>query len=363
MPVDPGNTLATALNLGDQSGLVNRTFSNFVGDTDLNDYLRFSLSSASNLTVSLTNLQADADLRLLNSSGQVLQTSANFGADDESINTQLAAGVYYLRITPYGDAITNYTLGIAGSGGNVPDPGTTLSTAFDLGGYNYISHSKSGSVNRFDDPADLYRFELNDTSDVNLLLTELTADADVEILNNLGAVLASSDRSGIADDAISSTLPAGTYFVRITPFDGGTIDYRLNLGISLDDNAGDTLATARKLNGLNTTLSGTQVFNDFVSGAGGSDTQDFYRFTLLTQSNYSIGLSQLSADVDLRLIQDGNNNGIVDADEVIASSIRSGTSPESLSGQLNAGTYFTRCATKTTVSQAGRTATVHRYDG
>jgi|GEM_PF-968057 len=342
MPVDPGSTVATALNLGDQSGLVNRTFSNFVGGTDLDDYLRFSLSSSSSLTVSLTNLQADADLQLLSSSGQVLQTSENFGADDESINTQLAAGVYYLRIIPFGDAITNYTLGIAGSGGSVPDPGTTLTTAFDLGGYNYISHSKVGSVNSFNDPADLYRFELNDTSDINLLLTELTADADVEILNNLGAVLASSDRSGIADDAISSTLPAGTYFVRITPFDGGTIDYRLNLGISLDDNAGNTLATARKLNGFNTTLSGTQVFDDFLSGAGvnGADTQDFYRFTLLTQSNYSIGLSQLSADVDLRLVQDLNNNGAVDADEVIAASIRSSTSPEALSGQLNAGTYF-----------------------
>ncbi|MEX0267734.1 S8 family serine peptidase [Leptolyngbyaceae cyanobacterium UHCC 1019] len=340
MPVDPGSTLATALNLGDQSGSINRTFSNFVGGTDLGDYLRFSLSSSSNLTVSLTNLQADADLRLLNSSGQVLQTSANFGTDAESINAPLAAGVYYLRVTPYGDAITNYTLGIAGSGGTVPEPGTTLATAFDLGGYNYISHSKVGSVNRFNDPADLYRFELNDTSDINLLLTELTADADVEILNNLGAVLASSDRSGTTDDSISSTLPAGTYFVRITPFDGGTIDYRLNLDISLDDNAGNTLATARKLNGLNTTLSGTQVFNDFVSGAGGSDPQDFYRFTLLTQSNYSIGLSQLSSDVDLRIIQDVNNNGIVDAGEAIASSIRSGTLPENLSGQLNAGTYF-----------------------
>lgn len=74
MPIDPGSTLTTALNLGDQSGLVNRTFSNFVGSTDLEDYLRFSLSSSSSLTVSLSNLQADADLQLLNSSGQVLQT-------------------------------------------------------------------------------------------------------------------------------------------------------------------------------------------------------------------------------------------------------------------------------------------------
>jgi trimeric autotransporter adhesin len=340
MPVDPGSTLATALNLGDQSGSVNRTFSNFVGGTDLTDYLRFSLSSASNLTVSLTNLQADADLRLLNSSGQVLRTSANFGTDAESINAPLAAGVYYLRVTPYGDAITNYTLGIAGSGGTVPEPGTTLTTALDLGGYNYISHSKVGSVNRFNDPADLYRFELNNTSDINLLLTELTADADVEILNSLGTVLARSDRSGTTNDSITSTLPTGTYFVRITPLDGGTINYRLNLDISLDDNAGNTLATARKLNGLDTTLSGTQVFNDFVSGAGSGDPQDFYRFTLLTQSSYSIGLSQLSADVDLRIIQDVNNNGSVDVDETIASSIRSSTSPENLSGLLNAGTYF-----------------------
>ncbi len=141
MPVDPGNTFATALNLGNQSGLVNRTFVNFVGDTDFDDYLRFSLSSSSLMTLSLTNLQADADLGLYDSTGQLLQASVNVGSADEAIATQLAAGDYYLRVNPFGGAITDYTLGIQGVGANPPEPGSTLSGAFDLGGYNYATHT------------------------------------------------------------------------------------------------------------------------------------------------------------------------------------------------------------------------------
>jgi hypothetical protein len=43
----------------------------FVGSTDTNDYYRFSLASASNFNVSLTGLNADADVQLL----AVMETS------------------------------------------------------------------------------------------------------------------------------------------------------------------------------------------------------------------------------------------------------------------------------------------------
>ncbi len=161
-------------------------------------------------------------------------------------------------------------------------------------------------------------------------------------MNSLGSVLASSDRAGTLNDSITTTLPTGIYYVQVAPFNTGTINYRLNLNIALDDNAGDTLATAFNLNGPTTTLAGTQIFSDFVAGPGPAspDPNDFYRFTLLTRTDYSIGLTDLSADVDVQVMQDLNNNGRVDAGEVIAASMRGGTSAEAISGSLDAGTYL-----------------------
>ncbi len=345
MPVDPGSTFTTALNLGNLSGSTNTSFSNFVGGSDLDDYLRFSLSSSSSITLTLSGLQGDADLSLLNSAGQLLGESFNPSTESETITANnLAAGVYYIRVNAFGGAITNYTMGFQGSGGASPEAGNSLASALDLGGFNYVLHTRSNTVNGASDPVDLYRFELNASSDINLALGNLNGDADVSILNSLGAIIATSDQSGTAAEAIATTLASGTYYVQVSAFDSGTINYTLNLGISLDDAAGNTLATARKINNVTTTLAGRSVFNDFLSGAGvnGADTNDFYRFSVLTSTDYTITVDGLSTDIDLAIIQDRNNNGVIDSGELIASSLLPGTTTETLSGVLDAGTYFVR---------------------
>lgn len=345
MPVDPGNTFATALNLGNLSGNVNTSFANFVGGSDIDDYLRFTLSSSSSVTLSLSGLQGDADLGLLNSAGQLLGASINPGAEPESITlNNLAPGNYYVWINAFQGAITNYVLGFQGTGGSAPEPGSILATALDLGGFNYVQHTQTNSVNGVSDLVDLYRFELNGASDINLGLTNLNGDADIAILNELGTAIAISDQSGNTAEQIVTTLAAGVYYVQVSAFEFNPVNYTVNLEIALEDNAGNTLATARKINSATTTLDGTFVFNDYLSSAapGSPDTDDFYRFHVLTQTNYNITISGLSTDIDLQLVQDLNNNGIIEVNEVIASSILPGTAPESISGVVNEGTYFIR---------------------
>ena len=61
------------------------------------------------------------------------------------------------------------------------------------------------------------------------------------------------------------------------------------------DNAGNTLATARNIGNL----SGTQSFSDWV---GSTDTNDYYRFSLLQASNFSLNLTGLSSDADVELL-------------------------------------------------------------
>ena len=82
--------------------------------TDL-DWFKFSnTSTAKNIRVTLSNLPADYDLRLYNSAGTLLYTSANGGSTIEQIKYNNApVGTYYIRVYGYNGAFnasTCYTL-------------------------------------------------------------------------------------------------------------------------------------------------------------------------------------------------------------------------------------------------------------
>ncbi|MTJ45874.1 PPC domain-containing protein [Dolichospermum flos-aquae] len=93
------------------------------------------------------------------------------------------------------------------------------------------------------------------------------------------------------------------------------------------DYAGNTRSTARNVG----TLTSLQSFNDWV---GSADTNDYYSFNVGTQSNFSLNLTGLSADADVQLL---NSSG-----GVISSSENGGTTSESITSQLSAGSYYVR---------------------
>ena len=126
------------------------------------------------------------------------------------------------------------------------------------------------------------------------------------------------------------------------------------------DNAGNTLATARAVG----TLTGSQSFNDWV---GSADTNDYYKFNVGTQSNFSLSLTGLSADANIELL---NSSG-----GVISRSTAVGNTSESITSQLSAGTYYARVyqysgdinyslsLNATAVDYAGNTLTTARNVG
>ena len=93
------------------------------------------------------------------------------------------------------------------------------------------------------------------------------------------------------------------------------------------DLAGNTLATARAI----TVGSSTTSYTDWV---GSTDTNDYYSFSLANSSNFNLGLTGMTADGDVQLL---NSSG-----SVIASSTNGGTASESITRQLSAGTYYIR---------------------
>lgn len=193
------------------------------------------------------------------------------------------------------------------------------------------------------DTQDIYSFRLNSTGNINLALTGLSADADVRLYqdtNNNGVIdigtdrsVGSSARGGSNDDAINvESQAAGNYLVDVSRFSGNT-KYDLRLSTTSSSTASNLLPTETEVGNL----SGTRTFNDSV---GKNDTADVYHFVLNSARNFSLSLTGLSSDADVRLYRDSNSNLAVDAGELIGSSSNGGSFSESITSSLTAGEYF-----------------------
>lgn len=116
IPLDSaGNTLATARNLGALGSV--KTVTEYVGSYDAVDYFSFSVGSIQDVTLSLTGLNSNANLRLIQDannngtidSGDVLAGSYRSDQLNESINKILEAGNYFAEVDQVSGS-TGYTL-------------------------------------------------------------------------------------------------------------------------------------------------------------------------------------------------------------------------------------------------------------
>jgi hypothetical protein len=323
------NTTLGAINVGTLSSTYTTT--NFVGSSDTQDYYRFNLAYGGNLNLSLTGLSADADVQILDSLGNFVASSVRGGAANETINLSgLAAGNYFVRVYQFsGD--TNYTLGLSPNFAN-----NLLATEVNAGVLG-ASYSNVGSISSTN-TANVYQFT-HSGGNFNLAMTGLSADADVQLIrdsNNNGIaevseIVTGSYRGGNYDETINlESLTAGNYFVQVYQYSGNT-SYTLRMS---NTDPSNVLATEVNVGAL----SGTRSFTGAV---GSTDTSNLYRFSLASASNFSLSMTGLTSDADVRIIRDGNNNGLVDAGEQVAISQNWSTNAESITlSNLTAGSYL-----------------------
>jgi len=348
-PDNAGNTLTDAREIGTLNDI--QTFSDFVGDADPYDFYRFSLDSTREFNLTLEGLSSDADVLLiedLNSNSlldddEIFDTPFAEGSISEAINQTLPAGDYFVLVEQF-SGNTNYDLSLEAVPTTVPpdDAGNTLATARDLGTLDSIQTFSDFVGNA--DKSDFYRFTLEDTKELNLTLEGLSSDADVLLIKDLNSngvfddneILDAPFNEGSDSEAINQILSAGDYFVLVEQFSGDT-NYNLSLeAIPINappDNAGNTTATARNIG----TLSETQTFNEFV---GNADQNDVYSFSLDTISDFRLMLDGLSADADVSLIEDANNNGEIDTEELVDFSDNTDNNSEEIELALQSGNYF-----------------------
>lgn len=106
--LEPNNTLGTAADIA-----VPATVSALIASPSDLDYYRVVLTQAGTLTIQLTGLAADYDLRLLSASGAQLALSQNGGTSYEYISYAASAGTYIVYVYGYAgafSAVQCYTL-------------------------------------------------------------------------------------------------------------------------------------------------------------------------------------------------------------------------------------------------------------
>lgn len=309
-------------------------FDDRIGNGDLNDYYRFTIANdGSTLNLLLSGLSVNTIAELIQDfngdgvldSNEILDVAVNQAASAATLSRVLNSGTYYVRILAADpNAATNYSLSLSlDLAGNTPSTARFLSPSDTP-----ITYSDwVGSA----DTIDYYRINLSTPTNLSLVLNGLTADASLRVLDSFGNLIQDSVSAAGGGRSLDRISTPGTYLIEVVS--QGNTNYNLQVTTPAVDNAGNTLATALDLGAIN----GAQVLSDFISN---SDTNDFYRFSVDALTNLNVQLTGLSADANLFLIRDLNNDGIVDSNELIQSSINPGVNPESITQSLTPGTYF-----------------------
>ncbi|EGJ34493.1 MULTISPECIES: PPC domain-containing protein [Moorena] len=338
-------SLSATVNLGTLTNtpVTRNNFS--VSADDPKDVFEFRLNGTSNIYIALTDISAgdDADLRVFrdsndngvfDSADQEIASSRIGGNSDDIINlADQGSGLYFAQVERFAP----------GSSGSV-SYNLSLSNTFNLGTLTNTPVTRNNLFLTPDDPKDVFEFRLNGTSNINIALTDISAEDDADlrvfrdsndngIFDSADQEIASSRIGGNSDDSINlADQVTGLYFAeveRYAPGSSGSVSYDIALSTSDRSNI---LHTEQDFGDL----SADRSLSGFV---GDTDTTDTYEFSIGLFEGVNINLTGLSSDADLQVIRDSNNNGLVDSGEVIDTSTRGGSLSESIN--INSpGDYF-----------------------
>ena len=349
---EPNNTFEQAYTPSDNIYLEkNLVDTDSVSTTsDASDYRKFyNLYGKSHLYASLLGMSSDADLYVYDQNKNLLASSRLSGNASETINVDLPGNQYfYVRVAAYSGA-TNYSLYLYND-----YAGATTATARDLGASwgqssdKFWNYGKLGGEDYLDyrDNVDYVKFTMEAPGAVSLRMKDFAYSGNLVARMQLFAANGNqlSNTSGTVGNGLNLdrlNVPAGDYYVKYTQISGSD-PYTFRI---VSDYAGDTTATAR--NWGDVTRASRQAY-DMVGGSFGlptyEDATDLYKFKVTEtvpvnlQLQIAQGLTPPTFDADLQLARDTNNDGFIQAGEVIASSALSGT--DKINTTLTAGTYY-----------------------
>ncbi|NEP81000.1 MAG: hypothetical protein F6K39_24270, partial [Okeania sp. SIO3B3] len=238
------NSIKTATNLGEISSekLIKKEKIGFKegGKRDKYDYYSFTLPEDTEVSMTLDQLEKNANLHLFDEDSKtLLEKSTRKGKKTENITEYLDRGTYYLRVSNVGQAQTSYRLNLE----SIPDD-NTIDGANDLG---KLSNKKLTAKEKIgfkegskQDKYDYYSFTLPEDTEVSITLDKLEKNANLHLFDEDNkTVLERSTRKGKKTENITEYLDRGTYYLRVSNVGQAQTSYRLNLESIPDDNTID----------------------------------------------------------------------------------------------------------------------------
>lgn len=174
------------------------------------DYYKFTSTRPTHVKITLSGLSSDVDIFLRNQTKSIAKSDKS-GTATEVIDWLLPAGTHYVQVKKYGSGSSNYSLRVS-----VGDHST--STAVILPAKTASGGVIVNSTIGFQDSYDYYKFTISSNRGVDIYLSGMNRDADLELLNSSGRVIGRSDFGGTTPDRIRMNLSAGTYYIRVKPY-------------------------------------------------------------------------------------------------------------------------------------------------
>jgi hypothetical protein len=225
LPYEPGATPGTALNFDKLLGT--QLFSDSVGDGDSTDMYRFKMALKGTLRVELTNLTGDCHLTLLRLYGggvmERVAQSLNVGTADELIFKSVPKGTYIVKVIRVNTLVnTTYNLRLTAD-----YAGDRMGTARKVNVLQGLIEPKvfADAIGP-KDKNDFYTFTTTGQHLTVIRLSDLSDDADLQLLDEDGRVIITSDDPG--EDLIVKRTNAGKYYVRVFSV-GGLTNYSLSI--------------------------------------------------------------------------------------------------------------------------------------
>jgi FKBP-type peptidyl-prolyl cis-trans isomerase len=230
MARDPGKTFQTARNL--KLGTTSSTVQESLSLSDRVDTWKVNNKVRSSLNLALTGIakKANADVTLFDGTGQVVARSKNKKNKPEKLNIQLETGTYYIQVKLKSGTPSEYSLKLSAQ--PLADQiGDTLATATALRGQQTQDFVGNSDLN------DYLGFRSLVAGKFTLDMTGLSDDANVELLDSKGNVLAASNNPGTITENIQQRLTdiaGNAYYVRVFPTAGKQTSYTLNYALTYE---------------------------------------------------------------------------------------------------------------------------------
>jgi hypothetical protein len=207
-----------------------------------------------------------------------------------------------------------------------------------------------------------FNFTLGKNSSFNMKLGKLSANADVQVLDSSGKVIARSNKSGNGAEKISKSLDSGSYTVRIRSSKGKT-QYSLRM-LANDIATSEPVANPKTTFSVLPTDPGNTPETSYDIGIVGTiasvtdelsllDPTDFYRFTLSQPGFYIINTLILDGATAPNSVFTGyltsDPNNTANKYEIAGLTLSSGTTSIDTTRQLQPGQYFFRAVRDTSL--------------